>query len=229
MTEKRERYVQGKMSPEEAQAFLSELTSEEQQELAFELGVKEGIGDKLRSDLREQVGQFEISARNKTESRFRPLSIAASILLLIGLSYWYFLSSSSLYEEYYSVYPNYEVTALRNNDDLTIREQAYLAYDDGRYHAAIDLFDQLIVENNDLPAHFFKGLGHLELGQMKEGQQHFLEVINAGHPDYEDAAIWYLALTYIKKDQYPEAKAWLQRLENSEDYSSLSKELASRL
>jgi len=228
MDELRDRYLQGKMSGAEQKAFEDELSSQEKKDLATELGIQAGLEYGFRNELRNKVTGFE--ARRSRAKKINPayISIAASLFLVASLVLYFTRDQTSLFNQYYEVYPNYEITTVRGDESISSREKAYLAYDAGNYQKAIDIFSQLEAL---LPAdYFFRGVSYIQVKEYQNALSDFEVVIDSEDKAYDNASVWYSALLFLKLENDKEAIPLLQSLsEGKSEFAIASKELLDKL
>lgn len=210
MDELREKYLQGKLTEVERKAFQDNLSPEEQQEIAFELGVREGLESKFREELRAKVAGFE--RKEKTVRRIGPayMGIAASFFLVASLALYLTWQQKSPFEQYYQPYPNYELTSVRGNEDLTLRQQAYQAYDEGNYEAAGAAFNKL--DSLSAADYFFRGICHIQMSNDDLALDDLGRVMKLNDKDYAEPATWYTALLYVKMNDDERAIPLLETL-----------------
>lgn len=228
MEDKFERYIQGKFSKEERIAFEAEMTPTQKEEAAFELGLRGSYEEKYSDELRKKVVGFE--NKHSKVRRINPafVGIAASLFLVASLVLYFNRDQSSLFDQYYEVYPNYELTSLRGEDDLTIRQDAYLAYDKQDYEEAIASFDKL--DTMMASDHFFKGISLMELKNEKSAIEAFNSAIQLKDKNYTDASIWYTALIYLKLEKTEDALPILEELSKGKsEFAKNAEELLDQL
>jgi len=228
MDELREKYLQGKLSEEENIAFESKLSDEEREELAFELGVQQGISDSLRKLLREKVAAFEKSSAKTRKTTPIFLRIAASLVLISSLIFYLSRDKKSLFDQYYQPYPNYELTTSRGDDSLTIRQQAYRAYDAYDYARAIQLFS--LMNAPSAADYFFRSISYIQIGNYQDALLDLQKVIDQEDKNYILPARWYSALIHLKLENQDEAKLILEELRSGQsEFASLSRQLLDKL
>ena len=81
MDELRDKYLQGKLSEEERKAFEENLSSEEREELATELGIGRGLEDGFRKELKSKVAGFENKRSKSGGLNYTYIGVAASLIL----------------------------------------------------------------------------------------------------------------------------------------------------
>ncbi len=150
--------------------------------------------------------------------------LAASVCLLLGLSYWMINQPEdavAVADKYYQHYPNVINPAtrsahIRHRDDLSVAMQAYEA---GDYHMAIRLLNAYATR----PAYtFYLALCYYETGQQAEAIARFEQVktqqssgfyeANLWEAILWEAILWYQALAYLKTHQVQQAKSNLTLL-----------------
>ncbi|WP_462254321.1 tetratricopeptide repeat protein [Ekhidna sp.] len=225
MDELRNKYIQGKLSDTERQAFEKNLSPEEKKELAYELGVRDEI---VRNELRKKVAGFE--GGNKRKRMINPtyLSIAASILLVVSSVFYLTGEEDSLFDQYYETYPNYELTTTRGEENSTNRGLAYAAYDAGDYDIAIEEFSKLeILHASD---YFFRGASYLQIKEFNNALGDFQKVIELEDASYKTPSTWYTALIHVKIGNKEKAIPLLEELgDGQSEFAATSKALLAQL
>lgn len=165
-----------------------------------------------------------------TISRFRNWSIAASILLLIGLSwfsYYSFLHTdyNGLYEANYVEYPSTIHSISRGeNDNLSLEQLAFEAYDNNDNLQAISLFSELKETNNLDFTDFYLAQTYLKLGEYEKARVLFENVIT-NKKELEPEARWFLALIYVKIGEKVNAIRTLKEVITDERYNKIEAQL----
>lgn len=134
---------------------------------------------------------------------FVALAAAASVFFfIINQS-----NLSSLADENYVHYP-YLVEPELGDGDLNIGIEAYQEKD---YETALNIFNSN--PSGDLKLKLAKGNAEYNLGKYDEAINSFNEVRElTGNPSFKNYANWYLALTYLKKDDKNQAIKLLKQL-----------------
>ncbi|MEP1035622.1 hypothetical protein [Ekhidna sp.] len=225
MDELRDKYLQGKLTEAEEEAFLKNLSDEERMELAYELGVRD---ETTLREIRSRIQGFK--DKNAHVRKINPayIGIAASIFLAATLVFYFTGNQQPLFDQYYQVYPNYELTTVRNEENLSNRQLAYAAYDVGDYTVAIAEFNKL--DSLGAPDHFFRGVSYIQIQNFEAAFIDFQQVIVLGDKSYENAAIWYSALIHIKLENNEKAIPLLEKLGSGQsDFAATSRELLAQL
>ncbi len=226
-----EAYLDGTLSQEEQQKF--EKSMNEDKELAKEVALSREINEAIRDEgtiqFRKLVRYIIKTKSNRFGTIIRALKIpaAAVILLLISVSIWRIVSTTSpseLYTSFYQPYPTDTSvrSAVRPADNMNM---AYKLYGEGNYKASFNILQNHIKEeNNDLTAHFYVALNAVELGLYNVAIDEFRIVENDPSSPLLLHARWYLAMTYLRLDQPVEAKKYLEMLTLTENmYSAKAK------
>ena len=195
-SERIERFLREQMSPEENEAFLNDLKSdndlrEEAQMMALmikEMKEKQARqSEKLTADVLAEEKQAK---KAKTINMLRwPLSIAAMFILIFGTTLLWNRQSDSeiLFNEYYQ---SYVVQGERGGDDDAIKEEL------------ANLYNKVGTENDVTPI----------ITRLQTIYDNILSnnVDYAEYIYYEKDIVKYLALAYIKSDDLDKAKRLLK-------------------
>jgi tetratricopeptide (TPR) repeat protein len=157
------------------------------------------------------------------------MAIAASIVLMISVSIIFIQNRAPLNERLYTAYyepfdsPGSGLT--RGSSEVTLKAQAYGAYDNGHFAEAAVLFEKLIAENKGTTATYLcLGNAYLAQGQLDKAEASFNHVATSDS-DLVTQAHWYLALTYLKQNKLEKAKAALWIISDSSTYGEKAKKL----
>jgi hypothetical protein len=174
-----------------------------------------GIRSASRNQLKKSFTKWEEEANQKSQFNFTAImSIAASIALLVGVSFYLLQSPAGedLYISYYESYENFEHTVARDesSDVPSLKDQAYAAYDQKDYAKAAISFSTLL-ENDikNIPVTFFRGMSRIELNQLDLAITDLEWVALTDDVYYSEAANWYMALIQMRKKNKKASKAIL--------------------
>lgn len=225
MDELRNKYLQGKLTEPERQAFERNLSSEEKKELAYELGVRDEI---VRKELRKKIAGFEEGNRRKRMINPTYISIAASVFLITSSVFYFTKDDESLFDQYYDQYPNYELTTTRGEENLSNRGLAYAAYDAGDYQVAIEEFNKLEVLL--APDYFFRGVSYIQVKEHDRALSDFQKVIDLEDASYGTASVWYTALIHVNANNKEKAIPLLEKLgAGQSEFAETSRALLAQL
>ena len=225
-----ERYFENSLSPKERLEFNDLLQNNEdfRKEFLFHKDLKKAITRHQNDELKETLGKFE-SNLNKN-SRFSVIPVkwlaAASLALLLSVGSWMvknnvFPSNERIFDSYYEPYPNTVLPIVRGDELHTIEYRAFLAYEAGEYHKAINLFNS--VENSeDKYIQFYQALCLLSVDKTEEAI-HTLIPLTKSSPgtlqniDCRQKATWYVGLAYLKQGDEEEARYYMDILRNQNE------------
>lgn len=212
----REKYLQGKLDPEEHRKVELELSGNdtELETIAFELGVRDGLEEVHSNEIKTLVQGFERKRGGDSLPIRKIIAIAASILIVIG-GVWLFLGdkpdSQELYLAYYEKYPNQlspRTRTLEEGDDLKIIGLA--KYEQGDYDGAISDLSQYLSTETDSGAQLYLGLSYLEYGDLSKAADALGKVAQMDNSLFQEIARWYLALCLLNDNKEEAAKETLK-------------------
>lgn len=231
--ERIERYLSGEMGAEEYRQF--ETTMQEDSRLREKVELMRDIqrvaGRDGRAKLRDKLKAAEQkyaagieSAPNRKKIRFyRSISAAATILILVSLSVYLYISNNAktrLYDQYLIPPENTYVDYTRGDFDskstqMLIRAAKY--YDRENYAKAADLFEKHLGLNaGNKPYIFLAAVSNIEVGhyQLAAQQLNYLKQTDAsGLPvDY------FLAISYLFQEDKAQAMKHLKEAAQENDY-----------
>jgi tetratricopeptide (TPR) repeat protein len=224
-----EKYLQGKLSGEELISFENELKSNKS--LADEVKLYMEIDGFLKNknvidlgemldEIHEEVTSQEISTTKKKKKGiihvlFLRWQYAAAVLVfLIGIStvLFYTLRPSLNERIYNQYYVPFEGSTFMRSDDQQAASEMQLAlneYNDENFEKAWTMLKNISDKNiADAEAYFFRGISAMEINDLNDAIASFNNVISNDSSLYNDEALWYLALCYLKMDN--KIKALLQ-------------------
>src|SRR5690554_3925142 len=118
-------------------SFAEAVRFQEQTKIALTLEAR----DKLKSKLQSYEAKHKQRPRNR-----KWLYVAASIIVLIGISMFVFNrqpAHTELYATYFKPYPNTVAPIVRGNESDLDNQEAFVAYENGNYGEAFTLFEAL--------------------------------------------------------------------------------------
>lgn len=225
-----ERFLDGTMKDKEKAEFEKKIASDKK--LASEVALHQEINNAIKE---EDVHQFRIKIRSILHNnsyttnlrtrvtRFIKYPIAATILILIGLSLWQLLLNKSSLEVYNMFYKPYQTDiSTRSGEQLSDKIQlSYLLYQEGDYNASFNILKNYLSENfNDQTAHFYFGMNALELQQYDLAIKELESVAKDLSTPFSIHAQWYLAMIHLKTDQQGMAIKYLRQLAESNNFYS---------
>jgi len=161
-----------------------------------------------------------LARRSRARIRLWTISLASAaavfLLALVVLPSFFALDGTS---EYNILYRKFEPEiATRDSGPKDQMSEVISLYTEGQYKQALVLADSLLYsqpDNNKLL--FFKGLTEMELNQPDQATRLFIQVIPQGGP-FEAYSRWYLALIYLRQENFSACKEQLAALKNIDDH-----------
>jgi tetratricopeptide (TPR) repeat protein len=193
--------------------------------------LRNGIDYSIMKTLKEELQELEASLPEvKIQTQVKPVTkeapgssqylfwkIAAIVMVVAVSAVILFqleqpTSPHDLFTEHFEPYPNEFVSAKRGDDiaaDLLV--QSFQAYDNGNYSAAIDGFNKLLAEEEDIMVLFYLGSAQLAQNQTQAAIATFERFLEISTDSVADAK-WYLALSYLNVGRIEAAKMLLEEL-----------------
>lgn len=220
-------YFSNQLSDEQRLAFDDLLATDSDFKLQFEFerNLKRAIKNKENENLKEKLISFESGLQQETTSSnkkgsFNNWSIAASVLLLMGLGWIGFNSFSTNYSDLYNSnfqeYPNTVYTITRSDSNESLERDAFVAYESGNYQDALDKFEKIQGPNQYLD--FYKAQCYLAVENNTKAIELFIKV-EKEQVEFKAEANWYLALTYLKEKDKLRAVEVLKKHQEKYDYN----------
>lgn len=229
-----DRYLHHQLNDQELADFEMRLQQDPQlqKELNLMRGIKLGATLQGREqkilhfqNLEKQIALKETDNQglNPTWPWFMKLAVAASLVMAITISYFFFFDQrqtpEKLYSNYYKSYPNYLVENTRGEDHtqnpLYVAMQAYEAKD---FNLTISELKKVLAANpHNHAIRTYLGLAFLENNQPQSAVVYLQAAWNAKDQEYGATAGWYLSLAWLKMGEVERSKKILQDLQNSQD------------
>jgi hypothetical protein len=230
-----DQYLQGEMTVEEKNSFEKQLSEDHELSSEFETFKEVQLRLTTKFEHEEEREAFKANLTTISDKHFntskpkvvvmRPwyLAAAASVIILFGLFFFDYNNPT------FADYDNPETASFveRGDTDTNLIE-AQKAFNDGKYAAAIPLFEEILKVNNTPEIQYFYGVALLEESKYTKAESVFNE-LRSGTSVYKEKAIWSLALSKLKQKKYKECKDILntisQDYENYDDVEKLLDEL----
>lgn len=224
-----EKYILNKLSSEEV-LLEEELLKNDANFIAeynFQSNLKTAIKKEDDDNFRNLISELESKARSKDllpRRSYVKWMAAASIILLLGLSYFLTLNKKSstddLFVSYFEPYRNVVQPIQRGNEQQDEKSLAFLAYEKGEYDKAITLFSNLYSDTKEPYYLFYKANALLKLEKAKEAVPLLLEHLKT-KDTLTEKTNWYLALAYLKLNDIPNAKLTLEKVISDGNYKTM--------
>lgn len=218
-----EAQLDGNLSSEQAKAF-QDL---EKKDADWSLKVHEVKA--LREDLESHLVKAELEkihgeafAPKKPRTAFLPRwiwAVAASLTLIL-VAWWVFQGffqkpNEKLFAAYYGTDPGL-ITAMSGTDSYEF-DRGMVDYKEGKYQEALALWEPLLEQNpNGDTLLYFVAMANLELQNFQESQKDLQKILSGSPSEFEEDALWYLALIYLKQGELDQAQMLLSDLERPE-------------
>ncbi|WP_336513973.1 tetratricopeptide repeat protein [Pollutibacter soli] len=218
-----EKYLMQEMSAEEQAAFEHRLAGD--QVLQFKVNEMKlliiGINESM---LTQKLEIFHEEVKTATPVRsiqsvkkyaYRKWLAAASVVILAGITVFYFATKPSLqeqlYQTYYSADPGLMTTMSSASDNYTF-EKAMVDYKSGDVWNAIESWEQLQTANplNDT-LNYFLGSAWLKLDHQEKAIPYLQQVANKQASVFNADAHWYLGLALLQQGNRSEAVAEIKK------------------
>ncbi len=211
LSEKIEGYIEGSLSETELADFDKMLLEnpELQEKIEIQKDIQAALKNQKSIDFRKKLVQINQDLDNKTQNKKVSIpsywKIAASFLVLIGLTTFLWFnnnSSKDLFAAYYTPYPIGDIKRGATNLDDPNFKSVVLEYKNKEYKKVIPALEDLVsAQPNNETLKLSLGNAYLNTNQLDKSVKIFEEFL-ATSKFYNDAQ-WFLALTYLKMDQEP--------------------------
>ncbi len=200
------KYIQKILTQEEQIEFDIRFENDEdfKKELLFHKNLKRVGQQKDEDNFKSFLSHLETSGSNIDEKKnyFKKwFYLAASIIVITGLTYFYNKNKGHTPEElfatYFEPYQNAMQPLVRGEELNSNTKIAFNAYENGNFKEALDLFDNVLKEQPNDTITFYKAITLLELNDTKNAIS-LLEKKWQVSNSFREKKFWYLALSYIK-------------------------------
>lgn len=233
-----EKYFTNSLSPKEQDEFnrLLKEDSDFRDEFSFQKDLKDVLIQNQKKTLKKTLQHLESELNSDEKKRkYRFWMMAASIVLLIGLSFFFYQQyqqklPENLFAANFQPYRNIVNPVVRGDKNETIEKRAFLAYENGDYYKAINLFSSVVPKSAYID--FYKAMSYMAVDKNMEAVELLTGLINTSADDdkfgLSEKAKWYLALAYLKINELEKSRELLRQItENGQ--SDFKKEAAKAL
>lgn len=215
-------YFESNLTPQEKVLFDKLMQTEPSfaKSVAFEKKVKKAITLEERKTLKQELKTLEDRKWQKSPKKHWGY-IAASIVVLLGLSLFFIDQSPSndkLYASFFEPYPNIVAPLVRSSSQKNLKNDAFSAYELGDYKKASQLFYELSSKTGEEYAMFYNAMSLMMIDQTESAGQILADT--SWSPEYHEKSIWYLALCYLKQKESEKTKTLLQTIIAAQGYNS---------
>jgi tetratricopeptide (TPR) repeat protein len=206
--------------------------------------VDEAIGEKDVMELRaslKNIRKAEENEKNREVRGIRPpktqrilwYTVAASIVLILGIASFVRNQSYSNQEIYRDYYQTYKVGIFRSADNSTdnVMTDALKKFNQSNYDEALKLFNQVLADNDNNPAaNFYVGVAYQEEKEYAKAIQSYAKVVKHNDNLFTEQAQWYIGLCYLQREEKDEAlKVFRQIASGDGFYASKAKDIMKKL
>ncbi|NOZ46226.1 MAG: tetratricopeptide repeat protein [Chlorobi bacterium] len=238
-----EKYLNGELTSDELAYFKSKL--ENDKELAKELQLVTDVNEflnndepKFKNELKEMIISYKKSKRKtiSLKNALKPMSLAASIIILVGLSFYFYYnfnnSNAQLYKKYYHPY-EYSVVE-RSGKNTGINEslaQAFNEYNLQNYDKALVLFNKSIANDTaNQVVEFLIANCYMQTNQTDSAVITLKHLLSYRNNLLSKNISWYLGLCYLKNQENEKAKQMFKYLaEHNNFYAEKAKSLLRKI
>lgn len=238
-----ERYLQGDLKEKKVREFEHSL--ENDRTLFREYKLRKEIEDALLEDdvmdLRAQMQDvMERQSPNPVHWFKRKAMIATvvgALLLGLGGTGYYFYqnefapTTDKIFQEYYQPYE--ATVTFRSgveNEVNGMLTNALEKYKQEDYRTALQLFEKVLNQRDDVAASLYSGISHMEIEEYGEANESFDTVIEDKDNLFLHQAKWYMSMCHIKLNNKDKAMALLEDLsQQSGYYKDKTKEVVRKL
>lgn len=232
-----ERYLDGDMSEAESASFEQDLTANSrlQEELNLVRDIDQAIMEhdvmQLRGRLHEISGESLLSDRTERSiglgrvrvgRRFVISAVAASLVLLLGLSGLLTrqtVSESEIYGRYYSRYEPSGIVRSGGTDADDLMLSGMQKIEVREYDAALSLFGELLsLDASNMAGHFYSGVSYQETGKYDQALKEYETVISNADNLFTEHAEWYSGLCYLQTGDTRKAVRQFRAIAQREGY-----------
>jgi tetratricopeptide (TPR) repeat protein len=237
-----EGYFENTLSPKERLEFNELIQNDEEfkNEFLFQKDLKRAISNHQNKELKKTLEGFESNMQKSSLFTVIPQKwmAAAGIMLLLSIGTWVtrnyvFPSNERIFETYFEPYPNTVVPVVRGSEVNSIEYRAFVAYESGEYHKAINLFNS--VDNKDEKyIQFYKALCYLSVEKSDQAIRTLRPLADDSSTDidrmdWRQKAQWYIALAYIQQGKEQEALYYLNGLKDQDQELRFKQKEAKRV
>ena len=216
-------YFESNLTPQEKVLFDNLMKTDPifEERVTFEEKIKKTITLEERKALKLELQALENEKWGKKTTKKQWLYIAASIIVLLGISMFFVNqgnSSEKLYASYFEPYPNTVAPVVRSTSQKDIKNDAFSAYELGNYKKASQLFSELSQQTEEEYALFYNAMSLMMTDEIEQAT--LILADTSWNEEYSGKSTWYLALCYLKQKETQKSKKLLQDIISTNSYNS---------
>jgi len=206
----KEKYILGTLTESERIVFnnLLETDATFKKEVSFEDNIAKVAEANHDKEFKELISSFEEEILQSTtpkegKSIYRWLAVAASVIVVFGLSYtfWSQQSNADLFKENFIPYRNVTHTIVRSENGITdAKSKAFSAYELGNYETALNQFANLYNNKGKESYYlFYQANALLQLNRAEKAIPLLKKHLESGD-SLSTKTNWFLAMAYLQID-----------------------------
>lgn len=234
-------YFNQRLSASEAKQFERKIIEDKDfaNEVAFHLAAKLALKEQLVAEKKERFRQLLEQSRSLSDTnRNAPVrkmwlyrvAAAAAVLVCVFFAWYLFFSKSASPQQMADIYINKELKTLGVTMG-TVRDSIQIGlnlYNEEKFDSAIQRFETIIQKDtSNYLAKEYLGIVYLRLGNYDKSLQYFRQLENYSSL-YSNPAIFYQALTLMKRNQPGDKQKARQLLQQVVDRDLEGKETAKK-
>lgn len=217
-------YLANRLSQEARSRFEDRLAKEPTFKAAFEeyCALNKAIQSLEKEQLKKRFKELdrELPAPNRKTWRW----LAASVLVVVGVSCWWVFHSPSndqLYATYFEAYPNVTFPVVRGGNDSI--SSVYSAYESKKYEQSITDLREWCARTDEEAHCFYLAISLMANSQLKQAEAIFR---SCSFQQFQGVAQWYHALALLKLDKEEQAVELFQQVaQQSSEFSERAKKI----
>lgn len=202
---------------------LSKTEAAFKREVVLLEGLYKVIETDIEMQLRRQLYEFENQYRPYKKSSRLLWYVAASILVLLGMAYFFTIihptSTENLYADYFKPYKNVVHPVIKGVQVLDQKTKAFSTYENRDYKNATARFEALYNQTGDSYYLFYMANACMANNEVEKAVP-LLEKHLESRDALQKKTLWYLALAYLKLRETEKADYFFKRIVEEEGYNS---------
>ncbi|MCL6296237.1 tetratricopeptide repeat protein [Jejuia spongiicola] len=198
---------------------LMDTDSEFADNVLFHKNLKKSIQKEEQEATKKILQDFE---QEKSSSFNYKKIVAASIIVLIGLSCFWYLNTEKtnpdkLFTDNFTPYRNVVQPIVRGETDNDLKTKAFVAYESKKYNEAISYFNEVLASEPSNTILFYKANALLQVNKTNDAILIFQDNLKT-QDAFQDKNLWYLSLAYLKNNNIEASKQTLSKLLSNHEF-----------
>ncbi|MBX2925467.1 MAG: hypothetical protein KF746_24935 [Chitinophagaceae bacterium] len=228
--EKIEAYIQNRMNAGDRTAFEKEIQADET--LRNEVALQRQLIASVQVFTHHKEDSFKASSDVKApvkKMRHVWMYAAAAVTALIAVTWFYQYKTATgeqVYANYFTPDAGLPVMMSGENDRYDFYN-GMVSYKEGEYDKAIEIWRGIAQPSDTIS--YFTGVAYLNNKNAEASIAHLATVALNDKSAWQQKAIWYLALAYVKMNNKDKALEWLNKLPDNEQAKLLMRDIQKTL